>query len=147
MSAVGIINAATPALGQLFGLVDSLFTTEDEREKAKLKVLELHHQGALGQLAVNQVEAAHENIFVAGWRPFIGWICGLSFAWSFLLFPIFTAIVSYIAQINEVQVDFGGVPQADMEVMLPVMMGMLGLGALRSWEKINNVPPSNGGAK
>ena len=61
--------------------------------------------------------------------------------------PIFTAVVSYIAQINEVQVDFGGVPQADMEVMLPVMMGMLGLGALRSWEKINNVPPSNGGAK
>lgn len=130
-----VLNAASPLLGGLFQLVDELFTSPEERDTAKLRILELHHQGALGQLEVNKAEAAHTSLFVAGWRPFVGWVCGLAFAWSFLLYPMFTAVVSYIAVQNGVQVDFSGVPQADMQVMLPVLFGMLGLGAMRTYEK------------
>ncbi len=142
MSLTATLQAATPLLGGLFELVDHLYTTDEEREAAKLRVLELHHSGALAQMEVNKVEAGHSNIFVSGWRPFVGWTCGLAFAWTFVVFPIFTAVVSYIAMVNNVIVDFAGVPQADMETMMPVMMGMLGLGALRSWEKINKTKGS-----
>lgn len=139
MSAVGILNAATPLVGGLFGLIDDLFTSEEERAAAKLRVMELQQSGALAQLQVNMKEAEHKSIFVAGWRPAVGWICATALGWNYILYPVFTSVVSYVAMVNGVTVDFSGIPVADMATMMPVLMGMLGLGAMRSWEKQNGV--------
>lgn len=125
------LASAGPIATGLFRLVDQLFTSDEERMAAKLKVLELEKSGELAQIAVNIQEAKHTSLFVAGWRPFIGWVCGLAFAWAFLLYPILTfAVISLGAPIS-----LHMIPELDLSAMMPVLMGMLGLGAMRSWEK------------
>jgi hypothetical protein len=81
---------------------------------------------------VNKVEAASRSVFVAGWRPFVGWACGVSLAWSYICQPILTFAL--------VQAGYGvELPALDMSQMMPVLMGMLGLGGLRSFEKYKGV--------
>ena len=80
---------------------------------------------AQGQLEVNKVEAAHKSLFVAGWRPTIGWVCALGLFYNVIL-----------ANIIGIWVD---VPEIDTTLLVPVMMGMLGLGAMRSYEKVQGV--------
>lgn len=116
-------------LNGVFGLVDELFTTEEEKANARLKVLELHSKGALAQIAVNTEEAGHASKFVAGWRPFIGWTCGVSFAWVFVARPVIDTVAYYLGT------DVSGLPDLDLSAMMPVLLGMLGLGAMRSFEK------------
>ena len=132
---VNALLAAGPIASGLFGLIDKLFTSEDERMAAKLKVLELEKSGELAQIAVNAQEAQHDSIFVAGWRPFIGWVCGLAFTWAFLLYPI----LSFLVVAFGLPADLTLVPELDLASMMPVLMGMLGLGAMRSWEKREGV--------
>ena len=135
MAIPSALLAAGPIASGLFGLIDKLFTSDDERIAAKLKVLELEKSGELAQIAVNAQEAQHDSIFVAGWRPFIGWVCGLAFTWAFLLYPV----LSFFVVAFGISVDLTLVPAIDLDSMLPVLMGMLGLGALRSWEKKEGV--------
>lgn len=135
MTIPAALLAAGPIASGLFGLIDKLFTSEDERMAAKLKVLELEKSGELAQIAVNAQEAQHDSIFVAGWRPFIGWVCGLAFTWAFLLYPMFSFFVVALG----IHVDLTLVPELDLAAMMPVLMGMLGLGAMRSWEKREGV--------
>lgn len=80
------------------------------------------------QLEVNKVEAKHNNIFVAGWRPFIGWICGLSIAYHFILEPI----IQYILIINNINFD---TPEFDFSQLSTIVMAMLGMSTLRTYEK------------
>ena len=82
-----------------------------------------------GQLEVNKVEAAHNSLFVSGWRPAIGWICGLALLYSTILAPILGIWFT--------------VPPVDSSLLTSVLMGMLGLGAMRSYEKKNNVARNN----
>ena len=84
---------------------------------------------AKGQLEVNKVEAAHKSLFVSGWRPAIGWICGLALLYSTILAPILGIWFT--------------VPPVDSSLLTSVLMGMLGLGAMRSYEKKNNVARDN----
>tara|TARA_R110000782_G_scaffold33535_3_gene80771 strand:+ start:1521 stop:1919 length:399 start_codon:yes stop_codon:yes gene_type:complete len=79
----------------------------------------------LGQMAINRQEAAHKSIFVAGWRPFIGWVCGIGLLYNVLLNPILSVWVT--------------MPSVDPAQLYPVLMGMLGLGSLRTVEKIKKV--------
>jgi hypothetical protein len=83
-------------------------------------------------MAVNQTEAAHPSVFVSGWRPFIGWVCGAACAWNWIGLPI-----------AKLGAAFAGVTitlaPADLTEMMPVLMGMLGLGALRTYEKTKRV--------
>jgi hypothetical protein len=123
--------AAGPIASGLFRLIDELFTSDEEREAAKLRVLELEKAGELAQIGVNTQEAQHSSLFVAGWRPFIGWVCGLAFAWTFLLYPILQfAVVAF-----GVPIDLSLLPVMDLSEMMPVLLGMLGLGAMRSYER------------
>ena len=116
----------------LFGVLDDLFTSDEERNEAKFKILQLQAAGHLAQIDVNKTEAASSSIFVAGWRPFIGWVCGLAFAWHFLMLPIVTAVLATL------MIPF--VPPAfEMQALLTVLGGMLGLGAMRTHEKVNGV--------
>lgn len=85
----------------------------------------------LGQLEVNAAEAASPHLFVAGWRPFVGWCCGLGFLWATIGHPL----VAWIA----VARGWPAPPAIDTEVLLYVLGGMLGLGTLRSFEKSKGV--------
>jgi len=81
------------------------------------------------QLEVNKVEAAHNNVFVSGWRPFIGWACGVSLAYHFIIEPI----IQYILIVNGV--DFT-TPEFDFSQLSTIVMAMLGMSGLRTYEKI-----------
>ena len=80
------------------------------------------------QLEVNKVEAKHSNIFVSGWRPAIGWICGFSIAYHFILEPV----IQYILIVNGIQFE---TPEFDFSQLSTIVMAMLGMSTLRTYEK------------
>jgi len=133
------LTSVAPLVGGLFNIIDDMFTTDSEREQAKLKVLELQNSGALAQLEVNLKEAQHKSVFVAGWRPAVGWVCVLSFGWAYIISPALATIIMYISVITGYTIDLSVIPEPDTSAMLPVLMGMLGLGAMRTWEKQHGV--------
>ena len=134
MSASAIV-AAAPVLKGLFDLIDELFTSPEEKQNAKLRLIELQQAGQLAQIGVNTQEAKHDSLFVSGWRPFIGWVCGFALVWTFILQPIIVfAILTF-----GIPFPIAVLPALDLEVLMPLLMGMLGLGAMRSWEKKEGV--------
>ncbi len=80
------------------------------------------------QIELNKVEASHENVFVAGWRPFIGWACGVALVYHFLIEPI----IQYILIINGSEF---GTPEFDFSQLSTIVMAMLGMSSLRTYEK------------
>ena len=86
----------------------------------------------LAQMAINREEAKSRNIFIAGWRPFIGWTCGIALAWTYVGTPILQFILAQTGHLIDL-------PSLDMSQMMPVLLGMLGLGGLRTFEKFKGV--------
>ena len=127
-------------IGPVAGLLDKFI--EDKDQKAKLAheivtMAEKHaHEAAMAQVDVNKAEAQHRSIFVAGWRPFIGWTCGVALAYHFILYPI---IVFAIMTFPDLPVPADALPAFDMDSLMTVLLGMLGLGGLRTWEKTKGV--------
>ncbi len=109
-------------------ILDKFIADKDLKIKLQHELNQEIHKANLAQLEVNKVEAAHRNVFVAGWRPFTGWVCASALAYHFILEPI---IVFGLALYN-IQLTL---PQFDMGSLLTVLMGMLGLGGLRTFEK------------
>ena len=113
-------------------LIDRLFPDPSLKAKAELDMMVLLQtqdmQKVIGQLQVNAAEAANPSMFVAGWRPFVGWCCGLGFLWAAIGQPVF----GYIATVK----GWPAAPAIDTDVLLYVLGGMLGLGTLRSVEKV-----------
>jgi|TARA_R110000803_G_scaffold124865_4_gene192567 hypothetical protein len=97
------------------------------REAIKGKELDPNELISL-QTKINEIEAGHRSIFVAGWRPFIGWICGIALAYNFIIRDLFIWILK--------PVDIP--PALQMEHLMTVLLGMLGLGGLRTYEKIKD---------
>ena len=123
-------------VGPVSGLLDKFIEDKDVKNKLAhdlSTMAERHAQElAKGQLEVNKVEAAHKSLFVAGWRPAIGWICGLGMASNFILIPMANFILALTGSAVVV-------PLLDTGEMMPVLMGMLGLGAMRTYEKKQGV--------
>jgi len=119
-------------VGPVTGLLSEFI--EDKDQKARLAheiatMAERHaNENAKAQLEVNKVEAASKSLFVAGWRPFIGWTCGLGMFGNFITIPFANFVLALLSY--EVVI-----PLVPLETMMPVLMGMLGLGAMRSFEK------------
>lgn len=124
---VGGGTDAVTAVGNAF---DAVFTSDEERAQAKIVLEKLRQQPAALQVELNKVEASHRSVFVAGWRPFIGWVCGAGFAYHFVLQPFLLFIVTWAG------VDMPALPEFDMGTLQTVLMGMLGLGGLRTFEKV-----------
>lgn len=99
------------------------------------KILDATAQQAIAQNQVNLAEAQSKSTFVAGWRPFIGWVCGSAFAYAFILQPLLT----FILVATHSTFDTAKLPNLDISQMLPVLLGMLGLAAARTVEKVNGV--------
>ncbi len=116
-------------IGPVTGLLDKFIEDKDTKNVLAHEIstmAERHAQElAKGQLEVNKVEAAHKNMFVAGWRPAIGWICGFALMYSTILSPILGIWFT--------------VPPVDSSLLTTVLMGMLGLGAMRTVEKAKGV--------
>lgn len=129
-----------PILGSL---LDKLFPDPQAAAAAKLQVMQMAQTGelaqltadtslALGQVEINKVEAASPSLFVSGWRPFVGWICGFAFAFKFVLGPLVAMLLT--AAGHPVVL-----PVMDFTEMSTILLGMLGLGALRTVEKVKKV--------
>jgi hypothetical protein len=120
-------------IGPVTGILDKFI--EDKDQKAALAheiatMSERHAQElAKGQLEINRAEAASGSVFKGGWRPFIGWVCGVAFAYHFVLQPFI------VFGVTAAGVEIPELPSFDMGSLMTVMMGMLGLGGLRSYEK------------
>ena len=110
------------------GVIDDLHFSGEEKEKLKLQMKEIDAKLKEKQLDINKIEAGHKSIFVAGWRPFLGWISGLSIGYVYLFQPI----LDMILQMFDVKIDW---VVLDLGQLMPLVLGILGLGGLRSFEK------------
>lgn len=102
---------------------------EEIRQRGNLAELEAHVKLLTGQLEINKQEASHPSIFVAGWRPFIGWCCGFALVYAAILEPI----MRFIATLYGFDKPF---PIIDTTLTMQVLIGMLGLGVMRSHDKV-----------
>jgi len=117
---LGLNNSGNSALGEFAkDLREAIKGKEIDPEKA-LKLIEIQNE-------VNKIEAQHRSIFVAGWRPFIGWVCGLALLYNFIVRDLVAWVSPSIMP-----------PALQMEHLLTVLMGMLGLGGLRTFEKLKD---------
>lgn len=132
-------------LDGLFGLAgkvfDKIFPNPAEANAAKLKLFEMQQSGelkvleaettlALGQISINKAEAESPDFFRGGWRPFIGWVCGLGLFYQFLLRPLLT----FVLMVFETKVQT--MPALELDTLMTLLFGILGLGAMRTTEKL-----------
>jgi hypothetical protein len=117
-------------------LLDKIIPDKDAREKAQFELMKAAQdqdfQRSMGQMTTNTEEAKHASLFVAGWRPFIGWVCGFGLTYNFLIYPVLLWIIS----INGSTIK---PPPLFSENLMELVLGMLGLGALRTYEKWKGV--------
>ena len=114
------------------GAIDRFVETDEEEKAANLLIEKMRQEPHKWQAEINKVEAGHRSMFVAGWRPFIGWVCGIGLGYAVFLEPLlrFTFIVKGWS------VDF---PEINTNVTMQVLLGMLGLAGARSYEKKNKL--------
>ncbi|MDD9911638.1 MAG: 3TM-type holin [Alphaproteobacteria bacterium] len=108
------------AIGNVF---DKVFTSDEERLQAQAMLEKLRQQPAILQAEINKIEAGHRTIFVAGWRPFIGWVCGTGLAFTFVINPL---IQWHTGEPG---------PVLPLEAIMTLVISILGLGGLRTYEK------------
>ena len=132
--------ALVPLISQVLGKV---LPDPQAAAEARIRLVELAQQGelaqmdvdvklALGQMAINQAEAQSASLFVSGWRPAVGWVCVLGLAYQFLAAPLLGWAGANLA-------DWSTPPDLDMGTLLTLLAGMMGLGTLRTVEKVKGV--------
>lgn len=123
------LDPVSAALDLAGNVINKIWPDKTEQEKAELALIVATVQG---QMAVNQTEAAHPSVFVSGWRPYIGWVCGMAFAWNWIGLPVTKVALS----LNGVDMTL---EPASMAEMMPVLLGMLGLAGMRTYERVEGV--------
>jgi hypothetical protein len=130
---IGLISAILPAVTDIVGR----FLPEDSEKRAvaerEIKAELTAHlaQVDLAQIGVN-IEEAKGNWFQSSWRPLTGWICASSLGWTYLFQPMASFVLAQFGLLVDL-------PALDMSQMMPILLGMLGLGGLRSWERARGV--------
>ena len=123
------MNILGSLIAPVTGLLDKFIEDKDQKSALAHEIATLAqkqaHESALAQLEVNKVEAAHKSLFVSGWRPAVGWSCCFALVYSTILAPILGIWFT--------------VPPVDSSLLTTVLLGMLGLGAMRSAEKVKGV--------
>jgi hypothetical protein len=124
-------------------IIDRIWPDPTQRDAAKLELFKAQQEGAFkemdqafelakSQIDTNTAEAGNPNTFVSGWRPFIGWTCGSAFAYKFVLAPVLIFGLEIVGK-------HVVLPIVDVTELMPVLLGMLGLGAMRTYEKVKGV--------
>ena len=127
-------------LGELIGPVTGLISEfVEDKDKSKALAHEIATMAgkeandiAKAQIEVNKVEAASSSLWVSGWRPAVGWVCVMGMAGNFMVIPF----ANFVLALLDIDVN---IPLVPLDTMMPVLMGMLGLGAMRSFEKTKGV--------
>jgi len=131
---LGLGNLFAGGIGQAIGgvanVIDQFVETDDEKRVAEQIKQKMLMEPVLAQTEINKIEAAHRSIFVAGWRPFIGWVCGAALAWRFIFFDLMTWVAlvfnpAYTPPKLEGTSD-----------LMMIVLSLLGLGGLRTYEKM-----------
>ena len=124
-------------IGPITQLLDKFIPDKDQKARLahELATMSERHAQELakGQIEVNKAEATNRSTFVAGWRPFIGWTCGVALAWHFVLYPVVSFLVILSGEV------LPPLPVFDMDSLMTILLGMLGLGGLRTFEKFKGV--------
>lgn len=120
-------------------IADDLFTSDEERLRAEIDLKRMDVDVALGQMAVNQAEAQNSSVFVAGWRPAIGWVGASAMAYQFLLYPLLVWGWSLMQAKGWVPAELKPPPMLDTEALWVILSGMLGIAGMRSVEKVKGV--------
>jgi len=120
-------------IGPVTGLLDKVIEDKDQKAKLAHEIATLAerqaHEASMAQILTNREEAKHKSIWVSGWRPCVGWVCAVALAYHFVLAPCITFGATWAgAAIPEL-------PAFDMDSLMTVLLGMLGLGGLRTYEK------------
>lgn len=140
------IAAFLPLIGKV---IDLVLPDPNKAAEMKLKAAEMAQKGelaqldadvrlAIGQLEINKAEAASASVFKGGWRPAVGWVCAISFGYSYVVLPFLMFLVFTFGS-PEVIAQLANLPRLEMGEMMPVLFGMLGLGAMRTREKEKGV--------
>jgi len=133
--AAGGVGQVLGGIGQLAKDLRSAITGEvspERKAEIEMKVLEIELAASQAQTEINKMEAQHPSVFVAGWRPAIGWTCAFAIAWQFVLNPLISwALLIWRPDIRP--------PVFPIEGLYPLVMAMLGIGGLRTWEKFRDV--------
>ena len=120
-----MLASLSALIGPVSAILDKVIPDKDLREKLSHEIATMADKQMSAQIEVNKVEAAHKSIFIAGWRPACGWVCISALAYSTIISPILGIWFT--------------VPVVDTSLLTTVLMGMLGLGAMRTFEKTKGV--------
>tara|TARA_R110002167_G_scaffold43524_2_gene131446 strand:- start:63 stop:464 length:402 start_codon:yes stop_codon:yes gene_type:complete len=127
------MSLITSLVGPVTGLLDKFIEDKDQKSALAHEIAtmgERHAQEALlAQLEINKAEAASGSLFKGGWRPFVGWICGFALLYHFILSPMIIFIITLTGA------TIPPLPEFDMGSLMTVLLGMLGIGGLRTFEK------------
>ena len=126
------IDPLTAALDIGGKLIERIWPNPADRAAAQLELLKLQQSGELAQIAVNMEEAKSSSLLTSGWRPALGWCCVIACGWNWIGLPV-------VRLAGELLAHPIALAPADLSEMWPVLLGMLGLGSLRSLEKIKGV--------
>jgi roadblock/LC7 domain-containing protein len=130
---IPVVTALLPALGTL---IDRLIPDRAAAEKAKAEMeqqlVTAANAAAMAQVEVNKVEAGHSSVFVAGWRPSIGWVCAAGLAWAFVVAPV----ASWALMVMGIKAEL---PAIQFDHLFELVLAMLGIGGLRTFEKLRGV--------
>ena len=123
----------TSLIEPVTGLLDKFIPDADQKAKLAHEIATMGEKHAqqlsLAQIEVNKAEAASGSFFKGGWRPFVGWVCAVAFAYHFVIQPLLIFIFSYIG------IEPPDLPEFQMNTLLTVLGGLLGIGGLRTYEK------------
>ena len=116
-------------------IADNLITSDEERLKIALQEKIVEAELVKGQLDINKIEAQHKSVFVAGWRPAIGWIGAIALAYQFILYPLLTWIWSWAQARGWVAGELNPPPTLPADALWVIITGMLGIAGMRSFDK------------
>jgi hypothetical protein len=130
------ISSVVESVGKVIG---DLHTSDKERMELELEAKRIDQAIDLGQMEVNKVEAANQNLFVAGWRPAIGWVGAGAMFYQFLLYPLLVWAWVWLQAEGYVPKEVKPPPMLDTEALWVILSGMLGIAGMRSFEKSRGV--------
>ena len=130
MALPALVAAFAPFLDKILDMIPNPEARAKAKQELTLELVRIEAEQRIAQVELNKAEAQHADVFVAGWRPFIGWVGGVSLAWTFLMHPLMT----WVATVSGYT---GTFPELNTDPLMTLVMAMLGVGAMRSFDKFN----------
>jgi hypothetical protein len=128
-----ILPAVTPIVDKLVSLIPNSNDRAKAKEELEMALMKAVNDAAHDQTEINKIEAASNSVFVAGWRPAVGWVCVLGLGYSYLVYPF---LLWYSAAYGQ---DLHNLPKLETDGLYQLVLAMLGLGTLRTFEKVKGV--------